>query len=97
MEALKKLLVLPSICALYLAAGPCMIILNKTIIKDLKFKYPMAVAGMGLLATSLLSLILIKFSIVKHDPAVKKIVTFKFWLTRIMAIGAGEQLATCAA
>jgi hypothetical protein len=86
---LKKYFLVPGVCILYMTAGPCMIIINKTIIKDLGFKYPMAVAGMGLLATSTLATILIKLGLVRHDPAVKSQITFWFWLTRIMAVGAG--------
>lgn len=45
--------------ALFMLAGPILVLVNRQILKDTEFKYPMCVSGMGVLCTSIFSHVLI--------------------------------------
>lgn len=40
-------------CALFMVAGPILVLVNREIVKETSFKYPMCVSGMGVLCTSI--------------------------------------------
>ena len=73
-------------CIAYLVVGPTLIMLNRYILKDLKFSYPMSLSGLGLVSSSAISFLLVKvFRIVRLKHS--KSVTLKFYMLRIMPIG----------
>lgn len=61
-----------------------LILVNKHILKDLKFGYPMTVAGMGMFTSGLLSFVLCRVTKVVEAKAV---VTTSYWIRGIMPVG----------
>jgi hypothetical protein len=45
--------------SLFMLSGPILVLVNRHILKETDFKYPMCVAGMGVLCTSIFSHVLI--------------------------------------
>jgi len=85
--ALKPLLA----CAGYLLVGPALIFLNRYIMKELKFAYPMSLSGLGLVFSSVISFILVKvWGVCELKYA--NVVDTKFYLTRIVPVGLGGVL-----
>lgn len=73
-------------CVLYLSIGPSLIIVNRTILKERSFNYPMAVSGLGLLFSSAVSFVLVHAGCVRNEHA--PMVTRTFWLYNLLPIGA---------
>jgi len=70
-------------CVLYMVIGPTLILLNKHIMRDLNFNFPMTLSGMGLLSSSIISRTVIDLGYFQkeHNP------DWNFWLKSIMPIG----------
>jgi len=81
-------------CVLYLAIGPSLILINRTILKERKFNYPMALSGLGLIFSSLVSSLLVGCSCVRLEH--RKMITPSFFLRNLVPIGA-SMAATLAA
>jgi len=80
-------------CALYLSIGPSLIIVNRTILRDRKFGYPMAVSGMGLLFSAAVSMVLIHCGCVRREHQSQ--ITLGFCMSNLVPIG-GALAATLA-
>lgn len=80
-------------CALYLSIGPSLIIVNRTILRDRKFGYPMAVSGMGLLFSAAVSMVLIHCGCVRREHQAQ--ITLGFCMRNLLPIG-GALAATLA-
>ena len=73
-------------CFGYLTVGPMLIFLNRYILKELGFKYPMTLSGLGLFASSVISFFLVNvLGIIKlkHKDKIDR----RFFATRIMPVG----------
>jgi len=70
-------------CALYFTVGPILIMVNKTIIKELNFVYPMTLAGMGLLSSTVVTQFLRLTGLLKFE----KDIDVKTYMMRICPIG----------
>lgn len=70
-------------CTLYMVIGPTLILLNKHIMRDLKFNFPMTLSGMGLLSSSIISRTIIDLGYFEkaHKP------DWNFWMRSIFPIG----------
>ena len=67
----------------HMLVGPALIVVNRNIIKDLKFKFPMFISGLGLVGSALLSVLLIKvFRLVALEKS--DLITCRF-VTRCLA------------
>lgn len=76
---------------MFLILGPTLIILNKHILKDVGFNYPMFLSGLGLAASSLVSHLLVRvFKVVELQHANK--VTTVFYLRNLLPVGASHAL-----
>ncbi len=53
----------------YMLVGPSLIMLNKYIMQDLDFPYPMFLSGLGVLVSGLVSYLLIKFGVISSYSA----------------------------
>lgn len=73
-------------CLLYLSIGPSLIIVNRAILKDRAFNYPMAVSGLGLLCSTAVSVTLIHCRCVRREHA--NAITLKFYVYNLLPIGA---------
>eukprot|EP00511_Aplanochytrium_stocchinoi_P006909 CAMPEP_0204828794 /NCGR_PEP_ID=MMETSP1346-20131115/6726_1 /ASSEMBLY_ACC=CAM_ASM_000771 /TAXON_ID=215587 /ORGANISM="Aplanochytrium stocchinoi, Strain GSBS06" /LENGTH=367 /DNA_ID=CAMNT_0051958125 /DNA_START=293 /DNA_END=1396 /DNA_ORIENTATION=- len=72
-------------CGFYMVIGPSLILNNKFILKDLDFKYPMLVSCLGLITTSIVSHLLVRFQFVQLQH--RDVVTKDFYLKRIVPVG----------
>eukprot|EP00286_Rhodomonas_abbreviata_P000014 CAMPEP_0181288346 /NCGR_PEP_ID=MMETSP1101-20121128/283_1 /TAXON_ID=46948 /ORGANISM="Rhodomonas abbreviata, Strain Caron Lab Isolate" /LENGTH=316 /DNA_ID=CAMNT_0023392461 /DNA_START=136 /DNA_END=1083 /DNA_ORIENTATION=+ len=73
------------ICALFMAVGPALMILNKKILDDVHFPYPLLVSSMGLVFSALVthSLKAVGMLTLQYESTVDK----KFWLGKCLPVG----------
>jgi len=74
-------------CLLYLLVGPWLIIVNKTIMRDLGFNYPMMVSGLGQASSALGSLVAIRLLRVQELEGQEQ-VTWPFYMRNMAVVGA---------
>mmetsp|Transcript_26219 Transcript_26219/g.66583 ORF Transcript_26219/g.66583 Transcript_26219/m.66583 type:complete len:342 (-) Transcript_26219:390-1415(-) len=74
------------ICLLYLLIGPSLIIINRTLMKERNFNYPMAISGLGLLFSSAVSFFLVHGGCVRRENAA--MITRQFCVCNLVPIGA---------
>eukprot|EP00930_Biecheleria_cincta_P069227 TRINITY_DN56997_c0_g1_i1.p1 TRINITY_DN56997_c0_g1~~TRINITY_DN56997_c0_g1_i1.p1 ORF type:complete len:374 (+),score=61.10 TRINITY_DN56997_c0_g1_i1:71-1192(+) len=70
---------------LYLAVGPLLILVNQYILKTLRFSYPMALSGLGLMCSSAIAVFMRLFGLISLDSA--HVVTPAFMMYNLMPIG----------
>ena len=73
-------------CSLYMVIGPSLILTNRYILADLDFRFPMAVASLGLMTTSIavhLMVSVFKVTKLEHEQLVDR----NFYLFNIMPVG----------
>jgi len=75
-------------CLLYMFIGPILVKVNNSILNDIGFAFPMAVASLGLISTSIFSHAIVlskcsKFVELEHTETV----TTRFYLTRVVPVG----------
>lgn len=70
---------------LFCAVGPSLIFLNKHILTTLEFKYPMSVSGLGIVASAVLSRVLVWMGMIKLQHA--DTVDWSFWLRKVLPVG----------
>ena len=73
-------------CALYLLIGPTLIVVNRRILKELHFSYPMTLSGLGLLFTSVVCMSVVGLGWVKLEH--RERVTLPFACYNLMPVGA---------
>ena len=72
------------LCSLYMAVGPSLVVLNKHILSEVGFRYPMLLSSLGLIFAALTAHILAAAGLL---PIQKKI-GISFWLQRVLPVGA---------
>ena len=72
-------------CLFYCAVGPVLIFLNKHILADTGYKFPVALTLLGMLCSSSIAFILCALGISKRENAAQ--VTVPFYMRNIMPIG----------
>lgn len=73
-------------CSLYMVIGPSLILTNNYILNDLEFRFPMAVASLGLMTTSIFVHVLVsglKLAKIEHEQMVDR----NFYLFNIVPVG----------
>ena len=73
-------------CMLYLLIGPSLILVNRTLLKEKRFNYPMAVSSLGLLFSSAVSFVLVWCKCVRLEQ--RELVDTRFFLRNLLPIGA---------
>ena len=73
-------------CGLYLSIGPSLILVNRTLLKERKFNYPMALSGLGLLFSSAVSFLLVHLRCVPREH--RHQITTSFFMRNLLPIGA---------
>ena len=73
-------------CALYLLIGPTLIVVNRRILKELHFNYPMTLSGLGLLFTSVVCMSVVGLGWVKLEH--RERVTLPFACYNLLPVGA---------
>jgi len=73
-------------CTLFMIAGPFLIMINKTIITELNFSYPVIVTSLGISSSSLIVHALHRLGYISIRSDIKKLVTWRFLLSRIFVI-----------
>lgn len=74
-------------CLVYLTVGPTLILVNRHILKEVGFNFPMALSGLGLVGASLSSVVLMKVCRVV-EPRQSHLITPRFVLLNLAPIGA---------
>jgi hypothetical protein len=74
-------------CLVYLSVGPALILVNRHILKEVGFNFPMALSGLGLVGASLSSFVLMKVCRVV-EPRQSHLITPQFVLLNLAPIGA---------
>lgn len=78
----------------YLVIGPALILVNKRILKDIGFHFPMMVSGIGQAASALGSAIVIH--VLRLQPLQSSAqVTWPFYLKNMMVVGASTAASLC--
>ena len=81
-------------CLVYLLVGPALIIVNKKILRDVGFGYPMMVSGLGQLSSAICSFILIRvFKLTTLTCRAQ--VTWPFYLRNMMVVGGATAASLC--
>jgi hypothetical protein len=73
------------LCVLFLVSGPSLIFLNKYILSELKFNYPIFLSALGVTFSGLLSHVLVYFNFATLQCADQ--VKGRFWYTRVLPVG----------
>ena len=89
-------------CLAYALVGPSVIMVNNHIIKKLRFPYPMTLSVLGLLTTAIVCTFVLRVlprlqrlatvpsSSVTDPAATAPQISFRFWLTNMVPIGAAQ-------
>eukprot|EP00606_Chrysophyceae_sp_TOSAG23-5_P001288 GSChrysophyteH2.ASY1.ANO1.890.1 assembled CDS len=84
-DALKKALKTVLICAIYMVVGPGLILLNKHILTDLNFPYPMFLSGLGVGVSALVARVVVALGFVTLSK--KEAVEGPLWYRRVLPVG----------
>ena len=74
------------ICSLYMVVGPALVLLNKQILKEGGFAYPMLLSSLGLCFSALTAHTLAALGWITVGK--QGVVTRSFWLNRVLPVGA---------
>jgi hypothetical protein len=72
-------------CTLYMFLGPGLILLNKYILKDVKFPYPMFLSGLGVAVSALVARVVVSLGFVQLHR--KEAVEGSLWFRRVLPVG----------
>jgi len=81
-------------CLLYLLVGPALILVNKSILKDVGFHFPMMVSGIGQLSSAVGATIIIRV-LKLQSLTCSHLVTWSFYLRNMMLVGAATAASLC--
>ena len=81
MELILKL----AICTVYMIIGPSLILMNKFIMHDLNFPYPIFLSGLGVLISGLFAQLLVRVGFVHLQR--KETVEGVYWYRRVLPVG----------
>ena len=74
------------ICSLYMVVGPSLVVLNRHILKEGGFPYPMLLSSLGLCFSALTAHTLAAVGAITVGK--QGVVTRRFWLNRVVPVGA---------
>jgi len=75
------------LCLAYMVIGPALILLNKYILQDLSFPYPMFLSGLGVLVSGIVAQLLVRFGFVQLHPTRREAVEGALWYRRVLPVG----------
>ena len=73
------------ICILYMFLGPSLILLNKYILSDLGFPYPMFLSGLGVAVSAIVARVVVALGYVQLSK--KEAVEGSLWYRRVLPVG----------
>lgn len=73
------------VCTIFMVIGPALIMLNQYILKSLNFPYPMALSGMGVLASGIFARVLVGLGYVQIQRA--EAIEGHLWYRRVLPVG----------
>lgn len=82
----RRCMVTALYCTVYLLIGPTLIVVNRRILKELHFNYPMCLSGLGLFFTSVVCVSVVALGWVKLEH--RERVTLPFACSNLMPVGA---------
>lgn len=77
-----------AICIVYLLVGPALILLNKYILSELNFPFPIFLSGLGVITSGLVAHVLVRLNLVtlqRHEQ-----VSGILWYKRVLPVGLGH-------
>jgi len=83
-EGTMRVILAVLVCSSWMSVSSLLILLNKYIMVDLHFKYPMVVSSMGMMMSGTLSYL--TCHVFKLVPA-NSLISFSFWLHRMLPVG----------
>jgi len=87
MSALTSQATMLGLCLAYMVIGPALILLNKFILQDLEFPYPMFLSGLGVLVSGLVAQLLVRLGYVQLSPTRREAVEGALWYRRVLPVG----------
>ena len=82
-------------CFIYLLVGPSLIVVNKTLLKDAGFGYPMLVSGLGQASSAIGAWVSIRVLELESLEKNNHIITFQFYSRNMMAVGGATAASLC--
>ncbi|CAK0867473.1 unnamed protein product, partial [Prorocentrum cordatum] len=79
-----------STVALFMMVGPALITLNKHIMQELHFPYPLTLSGLGVLTSAVVSRVCVALGLATARPESLAVVSGDKWLRTAMPIGASK-------
>jgi len=76
-----------TLCVIYMFIGPALIMLNKFILQNLTFPYPMFLSGLGVLVSGIVAQFIVKAGYVTVNPARLETVSGALWYKRVLPVG----------
>ena len=75
-----------ALCAVYMVVGPALVMLNKKILSEIGFKYPILLSSLGLIFSATTAHTLSPLGFITIGK--QSVVTHSFWITRVLPVGA---------
>ena len=79
-------------CSVYMLVGPSLIVMNKYILTDLGFAFPLTLAGLGVFCTAVCSRLIVYLGYAKLDANNASFVEGRNYYTKVLPVGAGQAM-----
>lgn len=79
-------------CTIYMLVGPTLILINKYILTDLGFSFPLTLAGLGVFCTAVCSRLIVYLGYATLDSSNAAYVEGKNYYTKVLPVGAGQAM-----
>jgi len=86
-RSVRSVLTTLAACLAFMIAGPALMMLNKHIMDDLQFHYPIAICSLGLVSSSLVSFFVVHLGLGEVREESRKVVAGIAWFQVAMPIG----------
>mmetsp|Transcript_99680 Transcript_99680/g.257756 ORF Transcript_99680/g.257756 Transcript_99680/m.257756 type:complete len:412 (+) Transcript_99680:116-1351(+) len=96
MQSLQHVAWVAAIVVAFMAVGPALMILNKHIMQDLDFAYPLTLSNLGLLVSSVCIHILARCGCIDIGTACKELMEPQAWFRKALPVGACKAISLAA-
>uniref|UniRef100_A0A6U0Y8D2 Sugar phosphate transporter domain-containing protein n=1 Tax=Rhizochromulina marina TaxID=1034831 RepID=A0A6U0Y8D2_9STRA len=86
MATCEQILRTMGLCSLYMVVGPALVLLNKHILSELDFDFPMLLSSLGLTFAAVVAHLMAAVGVITIGK--QEIVTRDFWMRRVLPVGA---------
>jgi len=85
---MRQVVTVLSACFAFMLVGPSLVVLNKYIMKDIGFPYPLSLSGLGVLSSSIFSKLAVGCGFATVRPESMEAVSGRRWLRTALPVGA---------